>query len=105
MQDIKALQGRFKNARTMDKGSRFNTDVLATLEADHMLTFSEVIVAGALARQESRGAHSRTDFPRRDDDQWLVHTVAHKNGPDGPRLSFKPVTIDYEKYPPQERKY
>jgi succinate dehydrogenase/fumarate reductase flavoprotein subunit len=105
MSEIKALQARFKNARTMDKSSHFNTDVLATLEADHMLTFSEVIVAGALVRQESRGAHSRIDFPKRDDEKWLVHTVAHKNGPDGPRLSYKPVTIDYEKYPPQERKY
>ncbi|HRI57344.1 MAG TPA: succinate dehydrogenase/fumarate reductase flavoprotein subunit, partial [Anaerolineae bacterium] len=66
---------------------------------------SEVIVAGALARQESRGAHSRTDFPQRDDENWLVHTVAHKQDADGPRLSFKPVTIDYDKYPPQERKY
>ncbi|HNS01590.1 MAG TPA: FAD-dependent oxidoreductase [Anaerolineae bacterium] len=105
MREIKVLQARFKNARTMDKSSRFNTDLLATLEADHMLTFSEVIVAGALARQESRGAHSRTDFPQRDDDRWLVHTMAHKNGADGPQLSFKPVTIDYDKYPPQERKY
>jgi succinate dehydrogenase/fumarate reductase flavoprotein subunit len=105
LSEIKALQARFKNARTMDKSSHFNTDVLATLEAGHMLTFSEVIVAGALARQESRGAHSRTDFPQRDDDKWLVHTVAHKNGVDGPRLSYKPVTIDWEKYPPQERKY
>jgi succinate dehydrogenase / fumarate reductase flavoprotein subunit len=105
MSEIKALQARFMNARTMDKSSHFNTDVLATLEADHMLTFSEVIVAGALVRQESRGAHSRTDFPKRDDEKWLVHTVAHKNGADGPRLSYKPVTIDYDKYPPQERKY
>jgi succinate dehydrogenase/fumarate reductase flavoprotein subunit len=105
MSEIKALQARFRNARTMDKSSHFNTDVLATLEADHMLTFSEVIVAGALVRQESRGAHSRTDFPKRDDEKWLVHTVAHKNGADGPRLSYKPVTIDYDKYPPQERKY
>lgn len=105
MQEIKALQTRFKNARTMDKSSRFNTDLLATLETDHMLTFSEVIVAGALARQESRGAHSRTDFPQRDDENWLVHTVAHKQDADGPRLSFKSVTIDYDKYPPQERKY
>jgi succinate dehydrogenase/fumarate reductase flavoprotein subunit len=105
MSEIKALQGRFKNARVMDKSSHFNTDVLATLEADHMLTFSEVIVAGALVRQESRGAHSRTDFPKRDDEKWLVHTVAHKDGADGPRLSYKPVTINWEKYPPQERKY
>lgn len=103
--DIRALQARFKRARIMDKSSRFNTDLLAALEVEHMLTFSEVIAATALARDESRGAHYRTDFPKRDDSRWLVHTVAHKNGEDGPRLSFKPVTINWEKYPPQERKY
>lgn len=103
--DIRALQARFKRARVMDKSSRFNTDLLAALELEHMLTFSEVIAATALARDESRGAHYRTDFPKRDDSRWLVHTVAHKNGEDGPRLSFKPVTINWEKYPPQERKY
>ncbi len=85
MRDIKALQARFKNARVMDKSSRFNTDVLATLETDNLLTFSEVIVAGALVRPESRGAHSRTDFTKRDDEKWLKHTVAHKDGADGPR--------------------
>ncbi len=105
MTDIKALQARFKNAKVMDKSSRFNTDLLATIEADHLLTFSEVIVAGALAREESRGAHSRTDFPARDDAQWLKHTVAHKDGPDGPKLSHKSVNINWEKYPPQERTY
>ncbi len=104
MSDIKELQERFKHARTMDKGRHFNTDLLATLEAEHLLTFSEVIVAGALARTESRGAHSRTDFPKRDDEDWLKHTVAHKTD-DGPKLSYKPVSIDWEKYPPQERKY
>lgn len=88
----------------MDKSSCFNTDVLAALEAEHLLTFSELIVAGALAREESRGAHFRTDFPRRDDEKWLKHTLAEKT-PDGPRLSYKSVSIDWEKYPPQERKY
>ncbi|MFQ5340958.1 MAG: succinate dehydrogenase flavoprotein subunit [Anaerolineae bacterium] len=106
MQNIKQLQERFKNARVMDKSSRFNTDVLAALEAEHLLTFSELIVAGALARQESRGAHYRTDFPRRDDENWLKHTVAHQQAPgEGPALSYKSVNIDWEKYPPQERKY
>lgn len=104
-EDVRALQARFRTARVMDKSSRFNTDLLAAIEAEHLLTFSEVIVAGALTRTESRGAHSRTDFPKRDDKNWLKHTVAHKNGADGPQLSYKDVDIDWQKYPPQERKY
>ena len=102
---IGELQQRFKAARVMDKSKRFNTDLLATIETDHLLTFSEVVVAGALARTESRGAHSRTDFPKRDDGQWLKHTLAHKRVADGPVLSYKTVYIDWERYPPQERKY
>ena len=104
LRDIKQLQERFKNARTMDKSRRFNTDLLATLEAQHLLTFSEVIVTGALARTESRGAHFRKDFPKRDDEDWLKHTLAHKSD-DGPKLSYKDVTIYWDKFPPQERKY
>ncbi|MEW5957760.1 MAG: FAD-binding protein [Chloroflexota bacterium] len=103
---IKALQERFKQARVMDKSRRFNTDLLITVETDHLLTFSELIVAGALARTESRGAHARTDFPRRDDQTWLKHTLAYPAGPgEPPNLGYKPVVIDWDKYPPQERKY
>jgi succinate dehydrogenase/fumarate reductase flavoprotein subunit len=106
MADIKQLQERFKQARVMDKSKRFNTDLLVTLETEHLLTFSEVIVAGALTRTESRGAHSRTDFPKRDDENWLKHTLAHPTEPgQPPALSYKSVNIDWEKYPPQERKY
>jgi succinate dehydrogenase/fumarate reductase flavoprotein subunit len=105
MKTVKELQSRFKNARVMDKTSRFNTDVLAAIETEHLLTFSEVIVDGALDRKESRGAHYRTDFPRRDDENWLKHTLAHKGDDGTPVLSFKGVVIDWEKYPPQERKY
>lgn len=103
--DIKQLQERFRHARTMDKGTRFNTDLLATIEAEHLLAFSEVIVAGALARTECRGAHWRTDYPGRDDVHWLKHTLAHRDEDGTPRLSYKPVVIDYAKYPPEERKY
>lgn len=104
--DIKQLQERFKQARVMDKSHRFNTDLLTTIETEHLLSFSEVIVAGALARTESRGAHSRTDYRQRDDQNWLKHTLACPAGPgEPPRLDYKPVTIDWEKYPPQERKY
>ncbi|MDX1614663.1 MAG: FAD-dependent oxidoreductase [Candidatus Promineifilaceae bacterium] len=103
---VRALQRRFQDARTMDKGSRFNTDLLNTLETEHLLTFSEVIVAGALARKESRGAHSRRDHPKRQDDQWMKHTLAKYQGSAaGPELSYKPVYIDWDRYPPQERKY
>ena len=101
----KQLQERFATARVMDKSSRFNTDVLSALETENLLNFSEVIVASALARTESRGAHSRTDHPKRDDKQWLKHTLAAKNGAEEPVLTYKDVNIDWEKYPPQERKY
>ncbi len=103
-QKVKELQDRYREARVMDTSTRFNTDVLGALETEHLLDFSELIVAGALVRTESRGAHFRTDFPSRDDENWLKHTLAYKT-PTGPRLSYKPVNIDWEKYPPQERKY
>ena len=103
--EILALKPRIKTARVMDKNGRFNTDLLAALETQHLVSFSEVIVAGALARTESRGAHSRTDFKERDDEKWLKHTLAHKNGEDAPLLSYKGVNIDWEKFPPQKRQY
>ena len=99
------LRDRFSNARVMDKSHRFNTDLLTTLETEHLLNFSELIVAGALARTESRGAHSRTDYTQRDDENWLKHTIAHLGTEGEPILSYKPVTIFWDRYPPQERKY
>jgi len=104
LERIRSLQQRFRNIRMTDKGRRFNSELLNVLEIEHLLTFSEVTAAGALARQESRGAHYRTDFPKRDDENWLKHTMAHKTE-EGPRLSYKPVTIFWDRYPPQERKY
>ena len=104
LKHVQALKERFQHARIMDKSARFNTDLLAALETGHLLSFSELIVAGALARTESRGAHSRTDYKKRDDENWLKHTLAHLSE-DGPVLSYKDVFIDWEKYPPQERKY
>jgi succinate dehydrogenase / fumarate reductase flavoprotein subunit len=104
--EIKLLQSRFKNAGIMDKGKRFNTDLLAAFETDHLLSFSEVVVVGGLARTESRGAHYRTDFAKRDDENWLKHTLATKVDEETlPELSYKSVNIDWDKYPPQERKY
>lgn len=105
LDEIYQLQDRFQNARVMDTSTRFNTDVLMGLETENLLSFSEVVAAGALARTESRGAHSRTDYSKRDDEGWLQHTLAHKNAEGRPELSYKGVNIDWEKYPPQERKY
>jgi len=86
-----------------DKEREYNTNFLHVLELDSLLNAAEIVVAGALARQESRGAHTRLDFPKRDDVHWLEHTLAHR-GPDGsPQLSYIPVTIT--KHQPVERKY
>jgi succinate dehydrogenase / fumarate reductase flavoprotein subunit len=105
-QAVGELQRRYRGARIMDRSRRFNTDLLSALETEHLLTFSEVIVAGAEARTESRGAHFRTDFPKRNDENWLQHTLAFRALPgEPPRLEYRPVRIDWDKYPPQERKY
>jgi succinate dehydrogenase / fumarate reductase flavoprotein subunit len=102
MQLIKTLKVRFNSINIKDKGIIFNTELIEALELRNLLDFSEIIAAGALARNESRGAHSRIDFPNRDDEQWLVHTLAYP-GESEPVLEYKPVTIT--KYSPQRRTY
>ncbi|MBI5178934.1 MAG: succinate dehydrogenase flavoprotein subunit [Nitrospinae bacterium] len=100
---LKALQQRFKKVRVTDKGRLFNTEIIEALELANMLEYSELIIEGALARTESRGAHARTDFPKRDDENWMKHTLAYKK-PDGSiQLEYKPVVVT--KHQPQERKY
>ncbi len=99
---IHALQERFQRIGVDDRGRTFNTELFETLETKHLLEFSEVIAVGAKARHESRGAHFRTDHPKRDDVNWLKHTLAWRE--DGQiRLAYKDVVIT--KHPPQERKY
>jgi succinate dehydrogenase / fumarate reductase flavoprotein subunit len=102
LQIIKELQNRFKNIKLQDKSKNFNTEVVDALEFSYILDFTEAMVAGALARQESRGAHARTDYPSRDDQNWLKHTLAFKT-PEGIRLEYKPVNIT--RFQPMERKY
>ena len=85
-----------------DKGSCFNRDLLDALELGHLLDLAEVITAGALYREESRGAHSREDFPRRDDNGFLHHTMA-RYSEKGPQIFQKPVAVT--RFQPKERKY
>ena len=99
---VRELRERFGRVRLSDRGKRFNTELVELLELRSLLDFTEVIVTGALARKESRGAHSRTDYPARDDAGWLKHSLARR-GPDGPVFDYAPVRIT--RYQPKERKY
>jgi len=99
---IKELKQRVLDIRVTDRGRIYNTDLLSALEADNLLDLAEVIVAGALARTESRGAHSRRDVPQRDAIDWLKPTLAYYP-PTGPRLDYIPVAITM--WQPVERKY
>jgi succinate dehydrogenase / fumarate reductase flavoprotein subunit len=103
LEKVRELQGRYQKIAIQDKGSCFNRDLLDAIELDYMLNLAEVITLGALAREESRGAHSREDFPDRDDQKWLVHTMFRYSKEEGPQVFFKPVTIT--RFQPKERKY
>ena len=96
------LKQRYERVSLGDRSLRFNTELLETLELGNLLALAQVTVESALARKESRGAHAREDFPKRDDDQWLKHTLAY--GRDGKvELRYKPVVVT--QFQPQERKY
>jgi len=101
-QKLRELRQRYRQVKVEDGGRKYNTELLEVIELGGMIEISEALVAGALARQESRGAHSREDFPKRDDPGWLKHTLAYQT-PKGIELKFKPVTIT--KFEPKERKY
>ena len=99
---VRELKERFKDIRIDDKGLKYNMNLIEAWELSNLLDIAEVTAVSALARQESRGAHSRDDFPDRDDQNWLKHTLAWmENG--GVRLGYKPVQIT--KYKPKDRSY
>ncbi len=102
IEKIRELKERFKEVKVTDTGRIFNTEMLNAWELGCMLEIAEVIGECALNRQESRGGHSREDFPNRDDVNWLKHTLAwHKD--DKTIIDYKPVTIT--KYQPKARVY
>jgi len=102
LEKVRELSQRFKDCGLEDKSKYYNTDLVSYLEMENMLTLAEVIVLGALERKESRGGHARRDYPNRDDENFLKHTLAYYT-PQGPKLDYLPVKITTWK--PVERKY
>jgi succinate dehydrogenase / fumarate reductase flavoprotein subunit len=100
--EIQALLAGSRQVAIDDHGERFNSDLLEALELEGLLELAETIVSAALAREESRGAHCREDFPDRDDHHWLKHTLVQKND-QGPRVFYKPVTVT--RFQPKPRVY
>jgi fumarate reductase flavoprotein subunit len=100
---IRELQERAADLRIEDHSHTFNTERLAALELWCMLDVAEAMVNAALLREESRGAHQRTDFPARDDARFLAHSIVRRDADGRPRIDYLPVTIT--RWPPGERVY
>jgi len=102
LRELRELKERYQYTHLDDRGKKFNMDLLDTWELGNMLDLAEVTTVSALARQESRGAHAREDFPQRDDVNWLKHTLAWSHT-GNVELRYKPVVIT--KFQPKERVY
>jgi fumarate reductase flavoprotein subunit len=103
VEQIQVLHQRFAKAGIDDHSHTFNTELTALLELSGMLDVAQTIIESALHRQESRGAHQRTDFPKRDDEKFLAHTLVHRESEGTARVDYLPVTIT--RWPPGERVY
>ncbi len=99
---VMALKEQFKGVSVKDKSRVYNSNLMHTMETGNLLLLAEVLLTAALAREESRGGHARTDFKTRDDERFLKHTLATNDG-GRPKLDYKPVTIT--RWKPVERKY
>ncbi len=102
LEKVRELRERFQKIHLKDRGRVYNTNLFHVLETENLLDLAEVMILGALNREESRGGHARRDFPTRDDEKFLKHTIVFKKG-DELVLDYKPVTIT--KWKPVERKY
>jgi fumarate reductase flavoprotein subunit len=100
---LSELQERARSVVLDDHSRTFNTELVAALELSNMLDVAETIVHSAAEREESRGAHQRTDFPARDDERFLAHSLAYRNSDGSCRVEYLPVTIT--RWPPGERVY
>lgn len=102
IEDLRQLRAEYLDVQIDDKGERFNSDLLEAWELGCLLELAEVTTVSAAAREESRGAHARDDIPKRNDEEWLVHTFCHSEE-ESYRLEYKPVTLG--RYEPKERVY
>src|SRR3989441_5598542 len=102
VEEVRALKERFRDLALFDHDRAFNTELVAALELGNMLDVAETVVASGLGRRESRGSHTRRDYPDRDDEGFLTHSLAFST-PQGPRIEYGGVTIT--RWPPAERKY
>jgi fumarate reductase flavoprotein subunit len=100
---LRELQERFLDVGLDDHSRTFNTELVAALELGSMLDVSEAMIQCALHRTESRGAHQRSDFPARDDQKFLAHSLVARREDQVPEVSYQPVTIT--RWPPAERVY
>ena len=104
MQEILGgLRERYDRVAISDKGAIYNTDLMEIVELGYLLDCADTLVAGALVRTESRGAHFRDDYPTRDDENWMKHTLAYRQDDGSIRMEYKPVKLG--PYVPMERKY
>lgn len=99
---LEELRNRFSHVGLTDKGKTFNMDLVETIETGYLLDVAQTIALSALTREESRGAHVREDFPKRDDVNWLKHTLAYRTS-GGMQMRYKPVVLG--RFEPKERKY
>jgi fumarate reductase flavoprotein subunit len=100
---LQSLQERFRDIRLDDRGHLFNTELISALELSCMLDVAETMAECALQRTESRGAHQRTDYPERNDEKFLAHSLVYRDLNGQPRVEYAPVTIT--RWPPGERVY
>ena len=99
---IADLRKRYQNIQVQDRGARFNTDLLEAIELGFLFDLAEVLVVTSKERRESRGGHFREDYPERNDEKFMVHSMAYKTSKNI-KVDWKPVVIT--NYPPMERKY
>ncbi|HEV8683112.1 MAG TPA: FAD-binding protein [Actinomycetota bacterium] len=102
VEEIRRLRERYRNVSLDDHDRAFNTELVAALELGNMLDVAETVVASGLERRESRGSHTRSDHPARDDKRFLKHSLAF-SGAEAPRIEYSDVTIT--RWPPAEREY
>ena len=103
VESIRRLQERFKNILLEDRSHTFNTELTSALELSYMLDVAEAILYSAQARTESRGSHQRIDYPERNDEKFLSHTLVYQTPNERPRIEYLPVTIT--RWPPGKRVY